>query len=256
VAELRGERVTLVPLHPDHAARLRQIREEPAVERWWGPNEPDFPLGDEPTAIRHAVLLDGEVIGMIQYTEEPEPDHRHAEIDVFLAGGCHGGGLGGDALRTLIGHLAEERGHHRITIAAEVENHAARRCYEKVGFEPIGVARKASRNRSTGLWEDEVAYDLLPKMPRLQLEELTVASFRPHLGKEFTLRFEPDDLEFTLTEAHGESRPFTVQFRGPADPVLPQAIYRLEREGLGALEIFIVPIAREEGGTDYEAVFS
>ena len=37
---------------------------------------------------------------------------------------------------------------------------------------------------------------------------------------------------------------FALHFRGPADPPLPQATYRLAHDGLGDLEIFIVPVGR------------
>ena len=50
--------------------------------------------------------------------------------------------------------------------------------------------------------------------------------------------------------------PFSAIFLGPADPVLPQQFYRLENAALGALDIFLVPIARDERGVRYEAVFA
>jgi hypothetical protein len=50
--------------------------------------------------------------------------------------------------------------------------------------------------------------------------------------------------------------PFRLEFLGPTDPILPQRIYRLEHEALGALDIFLVPIARDAGGTTYEAIFT
>ena len=52
-------------------------------------------------------------------------------------------------------------------------------------------------------------------------------------------------------------RPFSVLFHGPLDPVLPQAIYRLEQERFGALELFLVPVGPDEAATAmrYEAVF-
>jgi hypothetical protein len=49
--------------------------------------------------------------------------------------------------------------------------------------------------------------------------------------------------------------PFCLAFLGPIDPVFPQRIYRLEHDALGALDIFLVPIARDAGGTTYEAIF-
>ena len=106
----------LAPLADDHAARLREIREEPGVKRWWGPLEHDFPMADEPEATRYSIVVDGEVAGMIQFSEENEPDYRNVEIDIFLTTASHGRGLGGEAIETLIRHLHADRGHHRIVI--------------------------------------------------------------------------------------------------------------------------------------------
>ena len=47
---------------------------------------------------------------------------------------------------------------------------------------------------------------------------------------------------------------FRLEFRGPSDPVLPQAIYRFSN-GEERMEMFIVPLARSDNGTIYEAVF-
>jgi hypothetical protein len=53
-----------------------------------------------------------------------------------------------------------------------------------------------------------------------------------------------------------EHQAFSLTFRGPADPLLPQQIYTLESPADGALEIFLVPVARDKSSTQYEAVFS
>jgi hypothetical protein len=92
------------------------------------------------------------------------------------------------------------------------------------------------------------------------LEDWTVATFTPLLGDGFTLEAEPA-LELRLTEATAHDRPgaprapFTLVFTGPAEPVLTQGIRRLEHGSLGAFELFLVPIGRDEGGVRYEAVF-
>jgi len=78
------------------------------------------------------------VAGLIQYTEENEPKYRHAGIDLFLDPALHGRGYGSEAVRRVVGLLIDERGHHRITIDPAVENVAAIRAYEKVGFKPGG----------------------------------------------------------------------------------------------------------------------
>jgi hypothetical protein len=50
--------------------------------------------------------------------------------------------------------------------------------------------------------------------------------------------------------------PFSLVFRGPQQPILPQRIYALEQETLGRIEIFLVPIGPDEVGQRYEAVFN
>jgi hypothetical protein len=49
---------------------------------------------------------------------------------------------------------------------------------------------------------------------------------------------------------------FALVFRGPVEPVLPQATYAVEHDELGRLEIFLVPIGPDGAGMRYEAVFA
>jgi hypothetical protein len=100
------------------------------------------------------------------------------------------------------------------------------------------------------------------------LERLTAESFAQVVGETFALdagdagRLELELLESRLhdpdapaADASGKRAPFSVLFRGPVEPVLPQRIYHLEHSSVGAIEIFIVPVARDVSGTTYEAVF-
>jgi len=57
-----------------------------------------------------------------------------------------------------------------------------------------------------------------------------------------------------LPSAGREGGSFRLEFSGPPEPILPQAIYPF-RNGEDALEIFIVPIGRSPSGTRYEAIF-
>ena len=49
---------------------------------------------------------------------------------------------------------------------------------------------------------------------------------------------------------------FSLEFRGPQQPLLPQSIYPLQHERLGAFDLFLVPIAREPEGLRYEAIIN
>lgn len=162
---LRGESVVLRPLDPGDLDTLRRIRASEAVVRWWGRPEEDFPPDDGDP--RFAVVIDGAVAGMIQYYEEPDPDARHADVDVFLDAEHHGRGYGTDAMRTIVRHLVEERGHHRVTLATDPANAAAIRCYEKVGFRTVGITRASGWDDVAEQWVDELLMDFvsLPGAP-------------------------------------------------------------------------------------------
>jgi aminoglycoside 6'-N-acetyltransferase len=151
--DLRGERVVLRPLRESDVARVRAIASTPEVARWWGRPDDEFPLADDPGTTRFVILADREIVGLVQYGEEQEPDFRHAWIDVFVDPAHHGHGLGTDAVRTLFEHLVAQRGHHRVTIDPACENAPAIRSYEKAGFRPVGTLRSAWRDPE-GRWRD------------------------------------------------------------------------------------------------------
>jgi RimJ/RimL family protein N-acetyltransferase/ketosteroid isomerase-like protein len=160
--KLAGERVTLVAVRGEDVEDLRRIRRTPEVESRWGVETyaPPWPFGD-PGATVFTVLVDGVVRGMIQYGEEDEPDYRHATVDLFLDPAIHGQGVGRDAVRTMVRHLFEERGHRRITIDPAADNEAAIRCYAAVGFRPVGLMRGYERDHDGRGWHDGRLMDLL-----------------------------------------------------------------------------------------------
>jgi aminoglycoside 6'-N-acetyltransferase len=57
-------------------------------------------------------------------------------------------------------YLIEQRGHHRLTIDPAADNAAAIRCYEKVGFRPVGVMRRYEQGPD-GTWHDGLLMELL-----------------------------------------------------------------------------------------------
>ncbi len=154
-------RMVLRPLIKRDEAELLRIHATPEVALWWGLPDAGFPWTDEPESTRLAIEVDGAVAGMIQFGEELTPKYRHATIDLFLDPALHGRGLGTEAVRRLVRHLAEDRGHHRVTIDPGVANTAAIRCYEKVGFRPVGVMRRYERPIDSDEWRDGLLMELL-----------------------------------------------------------------------------------------------
>jgi len=49
---------------------------------------------------------------------------------------------------------------------------------------------------------------------------------------------------------------FTLYFRGPPEPLLPQAMYSFRGENVSFENLFIVPIARDAEVAEYEAIFT
>jgi aminoglycoside 6'-N-acetyltransferase len=156
---LKGPRVELVPLAPEHHERLMELRRDPGVLRWWQEPKLDF-LADEDDVFKYAVVLDGETIGFVQWYEETDPMYRHAGVDLFIGDAFAGRGLGTEVVRVVCTHLIDVRGFHRIVIDPEVANEAAIACYRKVGFKPVGVMRRYQCD-AAGEWQDGLLMDLL-----------------------------------------------------------------------------------------------
>ncbi|HKF22456.1 MAG TPA: hypothetical protein VKE93_12860 [Candidatus Angelobacter sp.] len=61
--------------------------------------------------------------------------------------------------------------------------------------------------------------------------------------------------EVTERTTSPEVELFTLMFRGPRAPRLPQQIHHFEHPALGAFDLFITAIAGDDQGISYEAIF-
>jgi aminoglycoside 6'-N-acetyltransferase len=150
-------------LRDDDYAPLTEMLTDPSVQRWWHLYD-EQKLRDEVAEEQitgWAIEEDGELAGLILLSDESEdPDFRHVDVDLFLAPQFQGRGLGGQAIRQVLAHAFDERGHHRAVIYVDVENERGIRCYEKVGYRRVGVLRRADRNPQ-GEWRDVLLLDML-----------------------------------------------------------------------------------------------
>ncbi len=161
---IHGGSIVLRPISTSDAPWLREVVSEPSVARWWNVGSGTSwidELSDDDDVHGYLVELSGgERVGFVQWSEEPDPAYRHASIDLFLITAAQGRGLGTEVVRTLARWLVDERGHHRIEIDPAAGNARAIRCYERVGFRRIGVARHRERTND-GRWRDSLLLDLL-----------------------------------------------------------------------------------------------
>jgi aminoglycoside 6'-N-acetyltransferase len=160
---LRGERVMLRPAMLADMTAMVAVRSMPEVrQRWRGEDlSAEFVEDINSSDLQLlAIVLDGGIVGGIQWSDEAEPDYRHATMDIYLRPEVHGQGIGSDAIRTLAKHVFNARDHHRISIDPAADNAAAIRCYTKVGFQPVGLMRQYERGLD-GEWHDALLMDLL-----------------------------------------------------------------------------------------------
>lgn len=104
-------------------------------------------------------------------------------------------------------------------------------------------------------------------------DKLTRETFAVRQGERFRLRAGEEELETVLVEVVGRGvapsgkplqatgapphrEPFSLLFRAPRQPPLPQQIYPLDHDELGTLELFLVPVGEDDEGRYYEAVFT
>ena len=161
---LSGTLVRLRVATHDDIATLAEIRSKPEVHARWGGGDDltgavSDELADEDVQVL-VIVHEERVVGAVQWSEEPDPDYRHASIDIYLDPSVHGRGLGTDTVRTLARHLIDDLGHHRLVIDPAADNEAAIRCYAKVGFRPVGIMRRYERGPD-GTWHDGLLMDLL-----------------------------------------------------------------------------------------------
>ena len=92
------------------------------------------------------------------------------------------------------------------------------------------------------------------------MRNITADDFSDKTGTSYDDVLENGSVPLTLQEfsplqgSPREGGAFKLLFVGPVDPALPQATFTF-RQGEDEIEIFIVPIARDQAGTQYEAIF-
>ena len=98
------------------------------------------------------------------------------------------------------------------------------------------------------------------------LNALTIENFQVCLNQFFVVAVtEGHSLELELIQVKqqgvlnpevGTRQPFSVLFRGPLEPMLPQQLYRVDNVEFGSHDLFLVPIGPDERGMLYDATFN
>jgi hypothetical protein len=95
---------------------------------------------------------------------------------------------------------------------------------------------------------------------------LTLEHFAGRINETFTVDLDHGKSPFVLVEARplpvatavpGMVRaPFSLLFHHSSALLFPQRIYQMENPGIGGFGIFLVPVARNQDGFVYQAIFN
>lgn len=159
---LHGPRVTLRPMLETEASEMadRLAADRQTAPRWGANPATILRWLTDDDAVFFVAEVDGSVVGVLDYSEIDDVDYRSAGMDIGMFAGSTDRGMGTEALKVLAAYLIDAHGHHRLTIDPAADNARAIRAYEKVGFKPIGVARRYERG-DDGTWHDNLLMDLL-----------------------------------------------------------------------------------------------
>jgi hypothetical protein len=99
----------------------------------------------------------------------------------------------------------------------------------------------------------------------VDVQILTLEHFASRINETFTVDLGHGQSPFVLVEArpladHGFQgmvrAPFSLFFYHASAVLFPQRIYQMENPGLGSFGVFLVPVARNQDGFVYQAVFN
>ncbi len=94
------------------------------------------------------------------------------------------------------------------------------------------------------------------------LEQIKPTTLAEYIGSQFQVLVNlPDPLFLTLISIKEIAKTerqeiFSYFFQGPLGAFLPQATYRLKHAQFGEIDLFLVPVAKDKEGFEYECAFN
>jgi uncharacterized protein DUF6916 len=94
---------------------------------------------------------------------------------------------------------------------------------------------------------------------------LSIQNFAGAANQQFDISMGETAMSVTLIEVKplqqqpypGVMRePFSLLFKSASPIILPQKMYRIKNPTVGAVDVFLVPVAQEGGAIVYQAVFN
>jgi diamine N-acetyltransferase len=173
MGELRGQLVCLRPMQREDLPHLHRWLNDPDVMQYWDGR--DHPATFDRVETRFRKNIDntdreaqrymielpdaGQTIGMVQYGKV-HPRAKHSQVDLLIGEPeFRDSGYGGDAMRTILGHLFGDMKVHRVWLTLRASNERATHGVERLGFTREGVLRE--HDFLEGHMVDVVVYGML-----------------------------------------------------------------------------------------------
>ena len=152
---LAGEKVTLVPLGPEHAEALHEALEDSEVNRLTGTRRSftlrkiqqvfaTRPFSENRLDLAIIDNATGKCVGEAVLNEW-DPDSRKCNYRIAIGPSGQGRGLGTEAGRLIVGYGIEKLHLNRISLGVYDFNRRALRSYERIGFVQEGIERQSMR---------------------------------------------------------------------------------------------------------------
>lgn len=94
------------------------------------------------------------------------------------------------------------------------------------------------------------------------MKHLSREDFNKHVGSEFQVSLNPDTRfsakldKVTDLRTGPQTENYAISLLAQSDAPLEQMIYTVEHPEMGKLELFLVPVSKDEKGVRYESVFN
>jgi ribosomal protein S18 acetylase RimI-like enzyme len=159
---MSGEPVVVRRLTPADAAlfrevRLEGLRRDPAAFSSTFEDESSREMSsfaDRLAAAVFAAFRDAELLGVAGFYVQPGPKHAHKGTlwGMYVRPHARGAGVGAILVAAVLDHARQHVEQIQLTVISE--NLAARRLYERFGFEEYGLEKRAAKYR--GRYHDDV----------------------------------------------------------------------------------------------------
>lgn len=170
---LKGERVTLEPLTPEHHDELVDAVKDGELWKLWFTQVPTpekmseeiahrLRRQDEGTMIPLVLraAADGQVLGMTTYYD-PDAENRNILIGyTWMRASVQGTGVNAEAKLLMLRHAFEVIGCERVELRAHHMNLPSRRAIERLGAHLDGILRRHTLMEN-GTWRDSCVYSIL-----------------------------------------------------------------------------------------------